>query len=54
MDVTVDATGQQELAGNVDDLLRIAQAFAEGGDAPAANADIAGERVGRGRDRAAA
>ncbi len=54
MDMAVDAAGQEELAGNVDNLPGVVELVAQRRDAPAADADIAGERVGCCRDRAAA
>ena len=54
MDVAVDAAGQHQLAARVDDLLGLAELRAERRNAPVADADIAGEGVGGGRDRAAA
>ena len=54
MHVAVDAAGQHQLAGRVDDLGRVAKIGAERRDDAALDADIAGERVGCGRDRPAA
>ena len=54
VDVAVDAAGQHQQAARIDDVGRIAEIFAERRDPPAADADVALKRVGRGCDRAAA
>ena len=54
MHVAVDAAGQNELAGRVDDLLCVAEVLAQRRDPAIPDADIAGEGIGRGRDRSAA
>ena len=46
--------GSTSMPGRVDDLGGVAEVVAERRDLPAADADVAGEGVGRGRDRAAA
>ena len=54
MHVAVDAAGQHQKAGRVDDLAGVADVGSDGGDFAGRNPDIAGKCVGRGRNRAAA
>ena len=54
MDVAVDAAGQHQAPGRIDDLGGLAEVVAERHDLLAANADVAGESVGFRRDGAAA
>ncbi len=54
MHMAVDATGQNQHAGRVDDFPRRTEVQAERRDASVSDADVAGEGVGCGRDRPAA
>jgi hypothetical protein len=52
MNMAVDAAGQNQPAGGVDNFIRCSQIMAEGYDAPVANGDVAGKNVRRRRNRA--
>src|SRR3954468_17332250 len=52
--VTVDPAGQHQFARRVDDLARVAEVASERRDFFAADPEIAGEGIGRRRDRSAA